>query len=145
MRNHYPEYDGLTGYVTKTYSTEWLDTQGNLWRKTCTVINLGRPDRGIVGDVDAQLVEEHWGHGNSYAGPEAMRRKGEENRASLRMEMVAHLREHGPQQAQGIAMDLQRGYRSIAKQLSDNEGMVFCRAGYGNGAVLWGVLELEAE
>ncbi len=40
-----PDYDRMTGYVTRTYQSEWRDAQGNLWRKTCTVINLGRADR----------------------------------------------------------------------------------------------------
>jgi hypothetical protein len=55
----YPEYDSLTGYVTGTYSREWNDKKGNRWRKTVTIINLGRPDRGIAADdVDEAMSPE---------------------------------------------------------------------------------------
>ena len=51
-----PAYDNLTAYVTRTYQSEWRDIHGNLWRKTCTVINLGRADAVTPADPGAELA-----------------------------------------------------------------------------------------
>lgn len=52
-------YDHLTGYVTGNYTSEWTDKSGTRWRTHTTIINLGKPDRGIpVDDPDAAMRPE---------------------------------------------------------------------------------------
>lgn len=98
----YPEYDSLTGYVTKTYTMEWEDTSGNRWRKTCTVINLGRPDRGTPVDPDALMVEESMPVERMASAvaqqkiAAAIAAQREERHAKARKLLGAYMIEHGP-------------------------------------------------
>lgn len=52
------EYDNFSGYVTGNYISEWQDSGGTRYRTIVTVVNLGRPDRGIPVDPDGAMVEE---------------------------------------------------------------------------------------
>jgi hypothetical protein len=54
----FAEFDNLTGYVTGNYVSEWQGRDGTRWRTITTVINLGRPDRGIRVDSEAAIVYE---------------------------------------------------------------------------------------
>jgi hypothetical protein len=97
----YAEYDALTGYVTRTYQTEWTDTSGNLWRKTCTIINLGRPDRGVPVDHEAQIRDEVWVDEAQQQDDQRRRDSAiERNRVQrhrVAMEsLVAYMQAHGP-------------------------------------------------
>lgn len=58
LQRAYAEYGELSGYLEREYSIEWQDEAGNTWRKTCTVINLGRPDRGVPVDPDEAMESE---------------------------------------------------------------------------------------
>jgi hypothetical protein len=95
------EYDNLTGYLTRTYTVEWEDRQGTRWRKTCQVINLGRPDRGIPVDPDGQLGEEDLPEPVSVLylqRAQAAAKKAAMLRDERSMsKIVAYLKEHGPQ------------------------------------------------
>jgi hypothetical protein len=93
----YAEFDSLTGYVTGNYVSEWKDRCGTRWRTVVTVINLGRPDRGVVVDPDAQLADEFLYDDESqkaYAQSIVLNR--EERHEAAKERIVAYLQEHGP-------------------------------------------------
>jgi hypothetical protein len=83
--NHtgYSEFDNLTGYVTKEYTTEWVDPSGTRWRKRCQIINLGRPDRGIVVDPEEAIADE----GIDPDGEPRKRRKMQRRTLDLTLKM----------------------------------------------------------
>ena len=137
----FAEYDHLTGYVDRVYTVEWTDKTGNLWRKTCTVINLGRPDRGIPVDPDAQMQPEKFPR-HVPARPKKpakpMLRIGEFDEA-----IPAYLRQYGPAHAKLIAADLGYQYESLHYHLRNNRNNVYCKVGKVGKAVIWGLIGLH--
>ncbi len=137
------EYDNLTGYVVRTYTTTWRDTDGNLWRKTCEVVNLGRPDRGVPVDPDTQLAPAPWDSGGTKPhlarGPMARKRKADERFAEIQMQVSAYLRRNGPSHVKGMALDLEHKRTTLGDLMRKFEGVSFCKVGTCGPAVLWGV------
>lgn len=141
----FSEYDNLTGYVDRTYTTTWHDDKGNLWRKTCTIINLGRPDRGVPVDPDTLLTSEEWGkerNGNpspTYAHV-AARAAAIRRDAERELEIVAYLKEHGAEQIRVIARAFNMSRDRLAEHIYKREGTVYVRTGKVGKATLWGVI-----
>lgn len=95
------EFDNLTGYVTGNYVSEWTDRRGNRWRSCVTVVNLGRPDRGIVADdVDVELAPERLPLGKGASAEaryqESLAATRERRHGALLRDLGAYMQEHGP-------------------------------------------------
>jgi hypothetical protein len=104
------EYDNLTGYLTREYSVEWEDSSGTRWRKTCTVINLGRPDRGVPVDTPE---EEEWDEGGGVANTVVRAKRG----AVLAL-LVEVLRAYGPRTTPQLAVRVGRARQAIQNTLT---------------------------
>ena len=117
----YPEYDNLTGYLERTYQVEWRDKDGIWWRKTCQVINLGRPDRGVPVDVEALEAQEVWGDGEVTVERGAKAKRGE----VIGM-LVDALREGGPMTTPRLASRVGRVRQAIQNTLT-GRGDLFMR------------------
>jgi hypothetical protein len=101
------EYDNLTGYVTKEYTMEWTDRQGTRWRKTCRIINLGRPDRGIPVDPDEAMTPEQFEIAANVQATMAVQREAKAARAALLVGQVQEcIQQHGAQSASACAKRL---------------------------------------
>lgn len=132
----YPEFDSLTGYVTGQYTTEWQDKEGTRWRTTVTIVNLGKPDRGIYRDPDAMidkpetLVEEStWRQ--SIAANRTRRLSDWHKR------LVAYLEQNGPTDFRTLARGIGvRDLESLRRYLR-SESDTFLR--YWDRPVVWGL------
>lgn len=141
------EYDGLSGYVERTYTTTWRDTQGNLWRKTCQVVNLGRPDRGIVVDPDAAIAYEPWEESKPpsasraanapSAAIEAHHANKEARHDALQAKIVAYLREHGATSAGDLAGVVGKGAGWLRIHLAEREHKAYRRIIVNSHIHLW--------
>jgi hypothetical protein len=98
----FPEYDSLTGYLERTYTVEWEDSSGTRWRKTCQVINLGRPDRGVVVPPDDEQDD------NTDAVERLRQEKLKRDQATLD-QLQQILTERGPLSSYKLAKILKRG------------------------------------
>ena len=143
----FSEYDSLTGYVERTYATTWRDAQGNLWRKTCTLINLGRPDRGIVVDPDAAMAYEPWEESRSpmqasapSAAIEAHHRNKEARHDAVQALLVAYLREHGATSALVIVDVVGKEINWVRRHLAEREHKAYKRIIVNSHIHLWGAL-----
>lgn len=138
--NHtgYPEYDSMTGYVERTYSVEWEDSSGTRWRKTCQVINLGRPDRGIPVDPDEAMTPEEFGVGKHLGPAIAKMKENKRERDQVILERArAYLAEHGPHSGQQLGKALGVGAQRVRYVLRGNR-QVFQYL--GGQQQLWGVV-----
>jgi hypothetical protein len=136
------EYDHLSGYVERTYTTTWRDAEGTLWRKTCQVVNLGRPDRGIVVDPDEAMTPDPWPRELRTwqgAGSDEIRRQKRVRDTQIHLEIVAYLTEHGPQHVQMLVSECGYNRSTLDPFMREREGTVFVRAGRVGKATLWGV------
>lgn len=138
----YAEYDNLSGYVDRTYTTTWHDKDGNLWRKTCTVINLGRPDRGTPVDPDAQLDTEPW---NDTADRLVVATAGKkdalaEREALLLVRVQAHLRKYGASTAKDLAVSVGIGQPQVANHLRKYTDKYMLLEG---SLYLWGLVGVD--
>lgn len=100
-----PDYDKLSGYVTRQYQVEWTDTNGTRWRKTCTTINLGKADPVSPVDPDAQMGAESLNYDRSAsldAAYEQVRILTEQRKQRAHIALVAHLQAHGPQTIEAL-------------------------------------------
>lgn len=134
----FDEYDNLTGYVTRVYRKEWRDKRGNLWRRTTTIVNLGRPDRGRAKDPDAQLESEELpSGGEAPAHREAVLASRERKHGAILKRVAAYLEEHGP----SLLVDL----RSVAGYSESNNVLAHLRMFpnvyycYGTRPHVWGL------
>lgn len=133
------DYDKFSGYVTKTYTVEWEDSSGTRWRKTCQVINLGRPDRVPPADPDALMGAERL----SYEGERPNQRKRDERHAALAMDLTRYLRQYGPSHMTAMASDLDYAKTTLDEFVRQREGRIFCKVGNVGRAVLWGLVGIH--
>jgi hypothetical protein len=131
------EYDNLTGYLTKEYTTEWQDSSGTRWRKTCRIINLGRPDRGVPVDPEEAIAFDPWREKPS----EAIKLGSAQYQARMQYRITEYLRERGPSMTRDIATDLSMVYPTVVKHLAKQDGTVYRRVGKVNHFVIWGLVE----
>jgi hypothetical protein len=95
------EYDNLSGYVTGNYVSEWTDRWGNRWRTITTVVNLGRPDRGIAVDPDDAMTPDVWVDDQqreieqAQRGYAVERNRVERHRVAME-QLTAYMQAHGP-------------------------------------------------
>jgi hypothetical protein len=140
------EYDNLSGYVTQTYVTEWKDIHGNLWRKTCNVINLGRADPVIPSDPDATLQPEKlWSRmtGNDFTRA-ANLAAGQARDEARRDRIVEYIQAYGPSTLKIMADDLNMVLVTLQKAISRYEGVTFVKVGFVSSsgrAVIWGLIQ----
>lgn len=135
-----PSYDNLTGYVTRTYQSEWRDIHGNLWRKTCTVINLGRSDAVTPADPEAQMGRAYL---DELAGAPIRRHPKGQTVARF----VDVLRRYGPLPVARIVELTGHSKQAIVATLNYND-TVFVRVGEvmgarGKVAATWGLIGLH--
>lgn len=130
----FAEYDGLTGYVERTYTTTWRDAQGNLWRKQCQIINLGRPDRGIVVDPDAAIAYEPWQESKPPLSPnapsaaiEGHHRAKAARDAILQAQVLTYMHEHGAVHINDLVNALGRRRDWLYKHLTEYEHKAYRR------------------
>jgi hypothetical protein len=130
----FAEYDGLTGYVERTYTTTWRDKDGTLWRKTCQVLNLGRPDRGIVVDPDTAIAYEPWQDSKLPMQPnapsaaiEAHHRNKEARHDAIQAQLVAYLREHGATSALALVDVVGKDINWVRRHLAEREHKAYKR------------------
>lgn len=93
------EYDNLTGYVSGEYASEWQDNDGTRWRTVVTVINLGKPDRGIAVDPDALMTPEILAFEESDRTREyspTVTANANKRHSEAMERFVAHMQAHGP-------------------------------------------------
>lgn len=150
----YAEYDGLTGYVDKVIVQEWIDQQGNHWRKTITVVNLGKPDRGIVHDPAAILEREPWSD-EIYATPRdpnatpdprgAVGRAAQKQHSRERHEraeriIAKYLTRNGPCGIWRLVSATGRKYDWMKMHLEAREGTVYCRVRKDGRKTIWGLV-----
>ena len=139
----FAEYDNLTGYVEQTYTREWTDAAGNRWRKVVTVINLGRPDRGIPVDPDAQMQAERFPRHEPR--PRKERRPTSLKRGDVQRQVGDYLRQYGPAHAKLIASDLGIAYDTLFYHLKGRKGQLYCACGKVGKAVIWGLVGVHDE
>jgi hypothetical protein len=138
------EYDNLTGYLTRTYTVEWEDRQGTRWRKTCQVINLGRPDRGIPVDPDGAMEAEEWVDDEGQPAKALTHAKQGETLARL----VAALQRRGPCGTVQLAAAINRTGAAIRNTLLRRSDLFVCleRGTRGRGRAresLWGLVGIH--
>lgn len=136
------EYDNLTGYVTHEYITEWQDTAGTRWRTRRTIINLGRPDRGIVPDPDEAMTPDPWPKERAPwqgAGSDEIRRKKRVRDTEIHLRIVDYITQHGPTHTQELVNECGYKRSTLDPFMREREGTVFVRAGRVGKATLWGV------
>lgn len=96
-----PAYDSLTGYVTHCTDIVGITRDGWKVRHVVTVINLGRPDRVMPVDPDAQMQPEQLDYEFANDGLKAMyeekKSRMAERDAQAMAALVDYLKEHGPQ------------------------------------------------
>lgn len=132
----YGEYDNLTGYVDRTYSVEWEDAHGNTWRKTCTVINLGRPDRGIPVDPDNEMSKPIPPADPRDGGNMPMMRRAE--RVVQTQEIVVdYLTRNGMTSAKDMARPLGISRTTLIDHLHKRDTIYFRKR--DGRAILWGL------
>jgi hypothetical protein len=137
----YGEYDNLTGYLTGSYSLEWTDERGTRYRTVCQVINLGRPDRGILVDPDKELEHEPFDEAeNNKAAMSKMKVMKAGRDAVLLMRMEEVLRQHGPMSANVCSFKLQVTRARVA-QLFEANPQLFRSLGRIDKA--WGLVGVE--
>lgn len=137
MRNAHAEYARLTGYVSDQYAVEWEDENGNLWRKTCTVINLGRPDRGVPVDPDEAIKSERWPKDYRQRIP---RKPAVPPVNAAQERTVDYLRKFGPSTIPDIAGHFGLYLSGVQKHLTKREGHVYERVGKRGRSDLWGLI-----
>lgn len=143
----FSEYDNLTGRVVRQYCVEWEDEQGNRWRKVCQVIDLGRPDRGIVVDPDAAIAYEPWEDGKPPSASraanapitaiEAHHANKEARHDALQAKIVAYLREHGATSAGDLAGVVGKGAGWLRIHLAEREHKAYKRVIVNSHIHLW--------
>ena len=131
----FAEYDSLTGYLTSTYTVEWVDRQGTRWRKTCQVINLGRPDRGAPVDPATATMPEPMPPEDERKKRGVRAAKGE-----LTKRCFALLSRTGPATTYEIAMATSRSVATIRGTMYNRPDLFVCVAGGGRGhESTWGI------
>ena len=142
----YPEYDNLSGYVSDVYTLDWTGADGTLWRKIVTVINLGRPDRGVPADPGEAMASEEWGErvrpGYAFSlgdAHEAHRQAARERHVQIQMRVVAYLMAHGPTSCNVMALELGVSKHTLMPHLKQREGSAYVRIRKGHETV-WGVV-----
>lgn len=135
------EYDGLTGYVTAQYTVNWQDTNGIRWRKVCTVINLGRPDRGIpADDVDAAMKPERL----PLTPAKRPQKKGKRTAESYSFgkRVAGYLREHGMSSVLHIAQAMDVEQFRVLRHLKAFEGAHYTRVPINGKQSNWILMEV---
>lgn len=94
----FDEYDQLTGYEAGVYASQWADEKGNVYLRTTTIINLGRPDRGVPVDPDRLLGPEPKPERVNGQATKLQRAHGQ-----LTRDVIDHLQYYGPARAKEIA------------------------------------------
>ena len=140
----YPEYDNMSGYLERRYSVEWEDAQGTLWRKTCTVINLGRPDRGTPVNPDEAMEtddglfrDEHSQMADAW---KARREQKIANDAILVERLRAAYAKHGPMTSSRIAGKVHLKQARVAELLRSRPDLFQFFGGFDRA---WGLLDQE--
>lgn len=139
------EYDNLTGYVVKEYTMEWTGEDGTRWRKTCTVINLGKPDRSIPVDPDKVMNEqEPLAFRRNPGVAERLAREREERKAARHAIFVEQIRtflvEHGPHTARKTCDKLKIPQYAVLEVLREHRD-IFTPLGGNRSA--WGVVGIH--
>lgn len=136
MRDAHAEYAKLTGYVSRQYAVEWEDENGNTWRKTCTVINLGRPDRGIPVDPDNEMSKPIPPADPRDGGNMPMMRRAE--RVIQTQEIVVdYLTRNGMTSAKDMARPLGISRTTLIDHLHKRDTIYFRKR--DGRAILWGL------
>jgi hypothetical protein len=137
----FAEFDNLTGYVTGNYVSEWTGRDGNRWRTVTTVINLGRPDRGIAVDPDAQQGDEDWGTAASAETQKALADNRRRKDSDARKLFVAYLMVNGPQLLEALRHVTEwRGRTAILEHLRSNPDVYMKLSGNGQIKDKWGLV-----
>jgi hypothetical protein len=137
----YGEFDNLTGYLTKEYTTEWQDSSGTRWRKTCRIINLGRPDRGVPVDSDEAMTPEPLEVSKATHASIVARAEQRAGRDAALVERVrACIKKHGAMSATALGGRLKVARERAARVLNDNPS-VFRPLGWNDKS--WGLVGVE--
>lgn len=142
------EYDDFSGYVEREYITEWRDANGTRWRKHCTIINLGRPDRGIVAALDEAMTPDPWPKERApwqAAGSDEIRRQKRVRDTEIHLRIVDYITQHGPTHTQELCNECGYKRSTLDPFMREREGTVFTRAGRVGKATLWGVKGLHED
>lgn len=131
------EYDALSGYVTSTYTMEWQDKDGTRWRKTCTVINLGKPDRVAPVASDAAMQAESLPSALLNASPKRRGGHGE-----IMGRIVEMLRRNGPMTTTDIGTVVNRSQQAIRNSMVRRTDLFVCLSGGGESRrpTTWGLV-----
>lgn len=140
MRNAHAEYEKLTGYVSRQYAVEWEDANGNTWRKTCTVINLGRPDRGIPVDPDEMIENVERLPRKEYT-LRVPRKPDVPPANAAQTRTVDYLHKFGASTIPDIAGHFGLRLSTVQKHVTRREGYVYIRVGKRGRSDLWGLVQ----
>lgn len=139
----FAEYDHLTGYVTGMYSSEWTDKSGTRWRTVTTVINLGRPDRGMAVDPDDAMAYETLQEDeiNGYHYRNSINANAERRHSEAMQILTAYMREHGPStMAELMPLVKWQSKASLAEHIALFPGVYRCFImGGKSGGHRWGL------
>lgn len=142
----FDEYDALTGYVERTYTKTWRDADGNLWRKTTTIVNLGRPDRGVPVDPDAQLAPAPLNSMRDYDGESSLavrQSKSKARHSMAQIVMSAYMHKHGATSVEELARHVNMQKEWVRLHLLEREGKVYCRIWVNQRHCLWGLVNVH--
>jgi len=106
-----PDFDGMTGRVTYQRTVTGMTLDGWKVRNTISYVDIGRAAHVDAVDPEAALVPERFPYATATATAlaDGKRKAAAERVITLRGQVEACLREHGPQSAYAIATKLEDG------------------------------------
>lgn len=143
-----PDYDAFHGRVVAEYTVERVDRRRNCTiRTTYEVIDIGRPDRVVPVDPDAQMGTERLSVRDNTASTskaqEAWRAAARLRDEAMLGEVRSYLQQYGPSHVAAIRNDLGYAQTTLGVFLKRHNGSVFCQVGKVGNAPIWGLVGIH--